>query len=81
VCGRYTLAGPDPSVLRGRFPLGDSVEIDRRYNVAPGDDVVGVIRRREHAAEGTSAIARSTPAPSRSTSGRRSSARSNAIAA
>jgi putative SOS response-associated peptidase YedK len=53
VCGRYTLAGPDPSVLRGRFPLGESVQIERRYNVAPGDDVVGVIRRREHEPEGT----------------------------
>lgn len=52
MCGRYTLAGPDPSVLRARFPLGESVEIDRRYNVAPGDDVVGVIRRREHEPEG-----------------------------
>jgi putative SOS response-associated peptidase YedK len=53
VCGRYTLAGPDPSVLRGRFPLGESVNIERRYNVAPGDDVLGVIRRREHDPEGT----------------------------
>jgi putative SOS response-associated peptidase YedK len=53
VCGRYTLAGPDPSVLRARFPLGEGVRIERRYNVAPGDDVVGVIRRREHEAEGT----------------------------
>jgi len=53
VCGRYTLAGPDPSVLRARFPLGEEVKIERRYNVAPGDDVVGVIQRREHAAAGT----------------------------
>ena len=53
MCGRYTLAGPDPSVLRARFPLGESVEIERRFNVAPGDDVVGVIRRREHEPEGT----------------------------
>jgi putative SOS response-associated peptidase YedK len=52
VCGRYTLAGPDPSVLRARFPVGESLRIDRRYNVAPGDEVVGVIRRREQAAEG-----------------------------
>ena len=53
MCGRYTLAGPDPSVLRARFPLGESVEIERRYNVAPGDDVVGVIRRRDHEPQGT----------------------------
>jgi len=53
VCGRYTLAGPDPSVLRARFPLGESVEIERRYNIAPGDDVVGVIRRRDHEPQGT----------------------------
>ena len=53
MCGRYTLAGPDPSVLRSRFGLGESLKIERRYNVAPGDDVVGVIQRREHEPEGT----------------------------
>lgn len=47
MCGRYTLATPDPSALRARFPLGESVEIRRRFNVAPGDDVVAVTTDKE----------------------------------
>ncbi|MGO9751024.1 MAG: SOS response-associated peptidase [Solirubrobacteraceae bacterium] len=42
MCGRYTLATPDPGQLRARFPVGDSAAIRRRYNVAPGDDVLAV---------------------------------------
>jgi putative SOS response-associated peptidase YedK len=42
VCGRYTLAAPNPAEVRGRFPIGESVEIRRRYNVAPGDQVLAV---------------------------------------
>ncbi|MEA2251516.1 MAG: hypothetical protein QOG70_1758, partial [Solirubrobacteraceae bacterium] len=30
MCGRYSLAGPDPSALRQRFPIGESVEVRRR---------------------------------------------------
>jgi putative SOS response-associated peptidase YedK len=52
VCGRYSLAGPDPSSLRDRFPLGESVQINRRYNVAPGDDVLAVTTDREGAPRG-----------------------------
>jgi putative SOS response-associated peptidase YedK len=52
VCGRYSLAGPDPSVLRERFPVGESIEIRRRYNVAPGDDVLAVTTDREGAPRG-----------------------------
>jgi putative SOS response-associated peptidase YedK len=52
VCGRYSLAGPDPSVLRERFPVGESAEITRRYNVAPGDDVLAVTTDREGAPRG-----------------------------
>jgi putative SOS response-associated peptidase YedK len=47
MCGRYTLATPDPFDLRARFPIGESVEIRRRYNVAPGDSVLGVTTDRE----------------------------------
>ena len=47
MCGRYTLAGPDPSSLRDRFGIGESVQIRRRYNVAPGDDVLAVTTDRE----------------------------------
>jgi putative SOS response-associated peptidase YedK len=47
MCGRYTLAGSDPSALRARFPLGEGLQIRRRFNVAPGDDVVTVTTSRE----------------------------------
>jgi putative SOS response-associated peptidase YedK len=45
MCGRYTLASTTPAQLRARFPLGESVEIVRRFNVAPGDDVLAVVMR------------------------------------
>jgi putative SOS response-associated peptidase YedK len=47
VCGRYSLAAPDPTYLRARFPVGEAVEIRRRYNVAPADDVLTVTSDRE----------------------------------
>jgi putative SOS response-associated peptidase YedK len=47
VCGRYTLATPDPAAVRARFPVGEAVEIRRRYNVAPTDDVLAVTTDRE----------------------------------
>jgi putative SOS response-associated peptidase YedK len=54
MCGRYTLASSNPGQLRTRFPLGESLEIRRRYNVAPGDDVLAVIGPDgEHRAQGT----------------------------
>ena len=45
MCGRFTLATTSPAELRGRFPLGESVEIRQRFNVAPGDDVLAVVMR------------------------------------
>jgi len=45
MCGRYTLASTTPAQLRARFPLGESVEIAQRFNVAPGDDVLAVVMR------------------------------------
>ncbi len=47
MCGRYTLATPNPADVRARFPVGESVEIRRRFNVAPGDDVLAVTIDRE----------------------------------
>jgi putative SOS response-associated peptidase YedK len=47
VCGRYSLATPDPGSLRARFPIGESIEVTTRYNVAPGDDVLAVTTDRE----------------------------------
>jgi putative SOS response-associated peptidase YedK len=52
MCGRYTLAVPDPAAIRDRFPVGDSIEIRRRFNVAPGDDVLAVTTDREGAPRG-----------------------------
>jgi putative SOS response-associated peptidase YedK len=52
MCGRYTLATPSPADVRARFPVGESVEIRRRYNVAPGDDVLAVTTDREGAPRG-----------------------------
>jgi putative SOS response-associated peptidase YedK len=52
MCGRYTLAGPDPASLRERFPIGESVQVRNRYNVAPGDDVLAVTTDREGAPRG-----------------------------
>ena len=52
MCGRYTLATPDPAAVRARFPMGETVEIRRRYNVAPGDDVLAVTTDREGSPRG-----------------------------
>jgi putative SOS response-associated peptidase YedK len=52
VCGRYSLATPDPGDIRARFGIEESIEIRRRYNVAPGDDVLAVTTSREGVARG-----------------------------
>ena len=50
MCGRYTVATGDLAGLRARFGLDERVELRRRFNVAPGDEVVAVTRRRRCAA-------------------------------
>ena len=52
MCGRYSLASPDPARLRERFAIGDDVPVRARYNVAPGDDVLTVTTDREGAPRG-----------------------------
>jgi putative SOS response-associated peptidase YedK len=47
MCGRYSLAGPNPGAVRERFALGDEVPVERRFNIAPGQDVVAVTTDRE----------------------------------
>ena len=42
MCGRYTLASPNPAEVRARFNIAESIEVRRRFNVAPGDDVLAV---------------------------------------
>jgi putative SOS response-associated peptidase YedK len=44
MCGRYTLTDPDPRLLRFRFGLMESAEIDQepRFNIAPTDPVLAV---------------------------------------
>jgi putative SOS response-associated peptidase YedK len=47
MCGRYSLATPNQNDMRGRFGLGESLEIRQRFNVAPGDGVVAVTTSKE----------------------------------
>jgi putative SOS response-associated peptidase YedK len=47
MCGRYSLAAPNPAQLRARFPIGESIAIEPHYNVAPGQDIVSVTTDRE----------------------------------
>lgn len=44
MCGRYTVSTGDVAGLRSRFGLDERLEIRRRFNVAPGDDVLTVGR-------------------------------------
>jgi len=52
MCGRYSLALPDPGAIRDRFPIGEEIEPRRRFNVAPGDDVLAVTSDRAGAPRG-----------------------------
>ena len=52
MCGRYTLAGTDPSQLRSRFAIDERLEVRTRFNVAPGDDVLAVVQRPAAEPEG-----------------------------
>ena len=47
MCGRYSLAAPNPAMVRERFGLGADVSLEPRYNIAPGQDVVAVTTDRE----------------------------------
>jgi putative SOS response-associated peptidase YedK len=52
VCGRYTLATPNPAEVRARFPIGEAVDVRRRFNVAPGDEILAVTTDRDGAPRG-----------------------------
>ena len=52
MCGRYTLTTGDPAAIRARFPVGESVAVATRYNVAPGDQVLAVTADRHGAPRG-----------------------------
>ncbi|MFZ0379974.1 MAG: SOS response-associated peptidase [Solirubrobacteraceae bacterium] len=52
MCGRYTLAMPNPAEVRGRFPIGEAIEVRRRYNVAPGDEVLAVTTDKDGRSRG-----------------------------
>ena len=47
MCGRYSLATPDHQAIRARFPIGESVQIRQRFNVAPTDEVLTVTTDKE----------------------------------
>jgi putative SOS response-associated peptidase YedK len=53
MCGRYTLTDPDPRLLRFRFGLTESAEIDQkpRFNVAPTDPVLAIRLNEDGARE------------------------------
>ena len=52
MCGRYSLAGPNPAQVKAQYPALESVEIRQRYNVAPGDDVLAVTTDKAGAPRG-----------------------------
>lgn len=43
MCGRYTLSAPDTGMLCSRFGLAGAMPVERRYNIAPGDEVLSVV--------------------------------------
>ena len=47
MCGRYSLAGPNPAQVRSAYPVTEGLEVRRRYNVAPGDEVLAVTTDRD----------------------------------
>jgi putative SOS response-associated peptidase YedK len=52
MCGRFTLTDPDPRILRMRFGLDESAEVEQRprFNVAPTDEVLAIRLDREEGA-------------------------------
>jgi putative SOS response-associated peptidase YedK len=52
VCGRYSLAGPNPAQVHAQYPALEAVDVRPRYNVAPGDDVLAVTTDRAGAPRG-----------------------------
>ncbi len=55
MCGRYTLANPNPRRLRLRFGITEEAEIDEepRFNIAPTDPVLAVRERSDEREIGT----------------------------
>jgi len=49
MCGRYSLANPDPKRLRLRFEIDERFELDDepRFNIAPTDPVLAVRQRED----------------------------------
>ena len=44
MCGRFALKTPT-SVLASHFKLDETVDVAPRYNIAPGTDILPVVRR------------------------------------
>lgn len=49
MCGRYSLAAPDPGTVRERFALAPDTPVERRFNIAPGQYVLAVTTDRDGA--------------------------------
>jgi putative SOS response-associated peptidase YedK len=52
MCGRYSLAGPNPAQVRSAYPVPEGVELRPRFNIAPTDEVLAVTTDREGALRG-----------------------------
>ena len=50
MCGRYTLASPNPAEVRARFNIAESIEVRQRYNIAPGQPLAVVVTEGESTA-------------------------------
>ena len=55
MCGRYSLATPDPAQLRARFAVGESLDRGAALQHRPGTDVLAVTTDREGAPRGEAA--------------------------
>ena len=47
MCGRYSLATPNPGTVRERFALAPDTPVEQRFNIAPGQHVLAVTTDRE----------------------------------
>ena len=47
MCGRYSLATPNPGAVRERFALPAETVVEQRFNIAPGQHALAVTTDRE----------------------------------
>ena len=47
MCGRYSLATPNPGAVRERFALSPDTVVEQRFNIAPGQHALAVTTDRD----------------------------------